>query len=165
MASKPQGGEAVNPRWLSYSLPAMAGCVGIVLCISILHSKTQQHLSHLPPSSSPQCAHWAVFRTAQLLGIPMAPGEAQRLLPNQPQGHTMAQVVETLAKIGLQAEGYRDDWDSLTKQICHLRRLMQYVPSWDYRKLLSDPVDVRLFVERNGMGWDGTPCTVLSDQR
>ncbi|MDR2704814.1 MAG: DUF1573 domain-containing protein [Planctomycetaceae bacterium] len=79
----------------------------------------------------PQCAHWAIFRTAQLIGIPTILREIQILLPNRSAGHTFAQVVEVLAKIGINAEGYRDDWDTLSKQnfpcIVHLTNPDHYI--------------------------------------
>jgi hypothetical protein len=87
-------------------VPILAGCIGIVLYFFILTREKPQAIS---VSVQPQCAHWSIFRTAQLLGVPTEPGTVQRLLPNQPQGHTLAQVVETLAQIGIDAEGYRDD--------------------------------------------------------
>jgi ABC-type bacteriocin/lantibiotic exporter with double-glycine peptidase domain len=81
--------------------------------------------------TEPQCAHWAIFRTAQLLGIPTESGEIQHLLPNQPKGHSLAQVVETLAKIGVDVEAYRNDWDSLSKKsfpcIVHLKEPEHYI--------------------------------------
>jgi hypothetical protein len=101
-----------------------------MFCVVILHSRNQQHISS-SANLAPQCAHWAIFRTAQLLGIPTGPNAIQRLLPNQPKGHTLVQIVETLAKIGVNAEGYRDNWDSLTKIsfpcIAHLKNPDHYI--------------------------------------
>jgi len=121
----------MKSQWISYLLPVTAGCTGIVLCVVILYGGSQRNSIAVPASSAPQCAHWSIFRTAQLLGIPTAPGEIQRLLPNQSKGHTMAQVVETLEKVGIKAEGFRHDWNSLTQQtfpcIVHLAKPDHYV--------------------------------------
>jgi predicted double-glycine peptidase len=115
-------------RFPNILIPILACCIGIVLCFLILTKTKPQAVS---VSVQPQCAHWSIFRTAQLIGVPTGPGEVQRLLPNQPQGHTLAQVVETLAKIGIDAEGYRDDWDTLSKQhfpcIVHLEKPEHYI--------------------------------------
>jgi ABC-type bacteriocin/lantibiotic exporter with double-glycine peptidase domain len=126
MARKPQGEKTM--KFHQMIIPLLAGCIGIALCVFILTKGKPQAVS---VSVQPQCAHWAIFRTAQLLGVPTEPGAVQRLLPNQPQGHTLAQVVETLAQIGLNAEGYRDNWDTLSKQhfpcIVHLEKPEHYI--------------------------------------
>jgi ABC-type bacteriocin/lantibiotic exporter with double-glycine peptidase domain len=120
----------MNNRRFSFFVLILACCVGIVFCVVVLHSRNHQHIQS-SSSLEPQCAHWAIFRTAQLLGISTKPGEIQRLLPNQPKGHTLAQVAETLTKIGIQTEGYRDDWNSLSEQnfpcIVHLAKPDHYV--------------------------------------
>ncbi|MDR2410554.1 MAG: hypothetical protein LBE13_20925 [Bacteroidales bacterium] len=87
----------MNNCRFSFFVPILACCVGIMFCVVILHSRNQQHILS-SANLAPQCAHWAIFRTAQLLGIPTEPNEIQRLLPNQPKSHTLAQIVETLAK-------------------------------------------------------------------
>jgi hypothetical protein len=92
-------------------LPA---CIGFGICGKILYDRNLQSTSS-SQHSKPQCAHWAIFRTAQLLGIPTESGEIQRLLQNEPQGHSLTQIVETLGKIGIKAEGFKDNWASLTK--------------------------------------------------
>ena len=76
----------MKTQWISYLLPITAGCIGIMLCAIILYSRNQKNSLPVSISSGPQCAHWSIFRTAQLLGIPTAPGGVQRLLSNQSQG-------------------------------------------------------------------------------
>ncbi|MDR1477896.1 MAG: DUF1573 domain-containing protein [Planctomycetaceae bacterium] len=113
-------------RFFNILIPILACFVGVVLCFVILAKEKPQAIS-----VKPQCAHWAIFRAAQLIGVPMEPDEVQRLLPNHPKGHTLAQVVETLAKIGISAEGYRDNWDTLSKQhfpcVVHLEKPDHYI--------------------------------------
>ena len=162
----------MKPRWISFLLPISAGCVGIVLCAAILCSKSQQ--LPLSAASSPQCAHWAIFRTAQLLGISTAPGELQRILPNQIQGHTMVQLVETLAKIGIKAEGHRNNWDSLAKQmfpcIVHLAKPDHYIvisgmePERGYIHIFDDAGNrTRLRRETFEQRWTGYTLHVQKD--
>ncbi|MDR0609535.1 MAG: hypothetical protein LBG58_05450 [Planctomycetaceae bacterium] len=103
----------MSSRWFPFAVSIIAGCIGIILFLIIFTKDKPQTIS-----VKLQCAHWSIFRTAQLLGIPTEPDEIRRLLPNHPKGHTLAQVVETLAKIGIDAEGYRDDWDTLSTQNC-----------------------------------------------
>ncbi|MDR1480913.1 MAG: DUF1573 domain-containing protein [Planctomycetaceae bacterium] len=91
-------------------LPLLSICIGVVFCIKILYDRNKQQVS-----DTPQCAHWSIYRTAQLLGIPTKKGEIQRLLPNNRQGHSLVQIVETLGKIGIIAEGFNDNWETLAK--------------------------------------------------
>jgi predicted double-glycine peptidase len=120
-------------RYLYLFVPLLATFVGGVFLLLVLHTRSiTQHVS-LPASSDegPQCAHWAIFRTAQLLGIPTTPDEIQKLLPNQPKGHSIPQIVATLSQIGIQTEAYRNDWDSLSKKsfpcIVHLKEPEHYI--------------------------------------
>jgi hypothetical protein len=114
-------------------VPLFVACIGVCVLSRILYDRSQQLTSFSIPlrNGQLQCAHWSIYRTAQLLGIPTEPSEIQRLLPNQSKGHTLAQVVETLAKIGIDAEGYRDDWETLSKQhfpcIVHLEKPEHYI--------------------------------------
>ncbi|MCL2683530.1 MAG: cysteine peptidase family C39 domain-containing protein [Bacteroidales bacterium] len=113
------------------ALPTFIACVGCGVLAIVLFFRNYQHTQLTFSSVTPQCAHWAIFRTTQLIGIPMNLEEVQRLLPNQSNGHTLLQIIETFAKIGVEAEGYRDDWDSLAKLsfpcIVHLSNPDHYV--------------------------------------
>jgi predicted double-glycine peptidase len=113
-----------------WSIPILAFCAGVIFLVIVFQTRSnQQHETTNKPE--PQCAHWVMFRVAQLLGLPTEPGEMQRLLPFQPNGHSLLQVTETLTKIGIKATGYRDNWDSLAKIsfpcIAHLQSPDHYI--------------------------------------
>ncbi|MDH4240361.1 MAG: cysteine peptidase family C39 domain-containing protein [Phycisphaerae bacterium] len=55
--------------------------------------------------NTPQCGHWAIQRSCELLGAPMHIGEIMRLLPSSEQGHSMYDFVKVLKKIGISCEG------------------------------------------------------------
>jgi hypothetical protein len=75
MARKPQGGKTM--KFYQMIIPLLAGCVGIVLCFLILTKEKPRTIS---VSVQPQCAHWSIFRTAQLLGVPTEPGDGKHRL-------------------------------------------------------------------------------------
>ncbi|GHT16428.1 hypothetical protein FACS1894189_0060 [Planctomycetales bacterium] len=105
----------MNSRWFAFFVPIFAGCISLAFLANILYHRNYKQNAIPTQQSEPQCSHWSIFRSAQLFGVPTEPGDVQRLLPNEPQGHSLAQIVETLNKIGIKAEGFKDDWDSLTK--------------------------------------------------
>ena len=117
-------------RFSRIVLPMMACCVGVGIFLWIPRQDTA--ISDAEPSADrPQCAHWSIFRSAQLLGIPTSSGEIQQMLPYAPNGHSMAQVVSTLEKIGIHAEGFTDDWASFSHLkfpcIAHLANPDHYI--------------------------------------
>jgi ABC-type bacteriocin/lantibiotic exporter with double-glycine peptidase domain len=111
-------------------VPILAFCAGVVFFVVVFQTRSKQH-HEITREPEPQCAHWVMFRVAQLLGVPTEHGEMQRLLPYQPQGHSLLQIIESLTKIGVKAIGFRDNWDSLTKIsfpcIAHLKNPDHYI--------------------------------------
>ncbi|MDR2115771.1 MAG: DUF1573 domain-containing protein [Planctomycetaceae bacterium] len=111
-------------------VPVVAFCVGVVFLTVIFQTRNSQQ-KKITIKPEPQCAHWVIFRVAQLLGVPTESGEIQRLLPFQPQGHSLLQITETLKKFGIKATGFRDNWESLTKIsfpcIVHLKNPDHYI--------------------------------------
>lgn len=61
----------------------------------------------------PQCGHWTVLRCCEILGAPVTMKDVMRLLPPEDEGHTMYALLKVLEKIGLSAEGRRQNYDKL----------------------------------------------------
>ena len=68
----------MKPRWTSYLLPVIAGCIGVVFCVAVMYNRSQKLALPIQTASAPQCAHWSIFRSAQLLGISTAPVSVER---------------------------------------------------------------------------------------
>ncbi|MCR4412775.1 MAG: DUF1573 domain-containing protein [Thermoguttaceae bacterium] len=73
----------------------------------------------------PQCAHWAVVRCCQLLGVPVDMGEVVARLPPTEPGHSMLDLAAAMRHFGLEAEGCRETWQSLDEKrlpcVAHLK--------------------------------------------
>jgi hypothetical protein len=60
-----------------------------------------------------QCAHYAVLRTCQMLGVPVSEAQLLALIRPHPRGHSFRQMQAALRRVGLEAQGYREDWPTL----------------------------------------------------
>ena len=61
----------------------------------------------------PQCGHWVILRSCEILGVPINMQDILELLPYEEQGHSIYTLLKTLIKIGLRAEGRQVTIDSL----------------------------------------------------
>jgi hypothetical protein len=117
-----------------FLVPFLSFFAGVMFLTIVFqtHSNQQQNANvEINVANESQCAHWVMFRAAQLLGIPTAEGEMQRRLPFDPKGHSLLQITETLSQIGIKASGHRDNWETLTKVsfpcIAHLKNPDHYI--------------------------------------
>lgn len=53
----------------------------------------------------PQCGHWAVLRSSQLLGVPITMPGVLAVLPASKKGHSLLQLAEVLNGLGIDAQG------------------------------------------------------------
>jgi len=58
-------------------------------------------------ASAPQCGHWVILRSCQLLGVPVEMQTILQLLPPRDSGASMLELRNTLKRIGLKATGKR----------------------------------------------------------
>ena len=121
----------MSVRCLKLIVPLICGLFGFSFLLFVFLGRRDIESHFVERWLQPQCAHWSILRTCQFFGIPTEPGEIQRRLPYYPKGHTMAQVAETLFGLGIEAEGFRDNWDSLASIkfpcIVHLKNPDHYI--------------------------------------
>jgi len=61
----------------------------------------------------PQCGHWALLRSCELLGVPIQMDQLMSLLPPSERGHSMLLLKQALTRIGLRAEGRSETFGKL----------------------------------------------------
>jgi hypothetical protein len=64
-------------------------------------------------NNEPQCAHWAILRSCQLLGAPVDITTLMRMLSPRRQGHNMLDMARVLERIGLDVEARIEQYDVL----------------------------------------------------
>ena len=70
------------------------------------------------PEGQLQCSHWAVYRSSQLVGLPVTSAQVRKLLPFDQNGHTMLQIAESLRELGLGTEARKESIDTLEDRNC-----------------------------------------------
>jgi len=59
-----------------------------------------------------QCGHWAVYRTCELLGVPLTPKRVLDKLPRRIEGHTLKELVDFLHGVGLNTQAKRERFET-----------------------------------------------------
>lgn len=66
-------------------------------------------------SNAPQCGHWAILRSCELLGVPIEMPMILKLLPPKKAGGSMLELREVFSQIGLKSTGVRISFADLVK--------------------------------------------------
>lgn len=96
----------------------------LILSISVvivipLFKKVSDNLSrNIFDLNEPQCGHWAILRSCELLGVPIEMQTIKELLHPKQQGASMLELHDVLKKIGLKSTGHRETVDGLSKFSC-----------------------------------------------
>lgn len=84
---------------------------GISVHSAVLASiETTEQTDH----KAPQCGHWAILRTCELLGVPTDIRTIIKMLPPRQSGHSMLELAKVLRRIGLKTSGKRVGFEELT---------------------------------------------------
>ncbi|MDR1493650.1 MAG: hypothetical protein LBT05_13150 [Planctomycetaceae bacterium] len=75
-------------------LPLIALVIGGTILIRFVRNVPEPR----PEPPHLQCAHWSVFRSCQLLGVPVGMDYLIKKLPYQEQGHSMLQMPTSFKK-------------------------------------------------------------------
>jgi len=65
--------------------------------------------------AAPQCGHWAILRSCELLGVPIQMKTILKLLPPDERGASMLQLRNVFRQIGLEAIGRRETLEGLIR--------------------------------------------------
>jgi len=75
-------------------------------------------------TAAPQCGHWAILRSCELLGVPIEMQTILKLIPPKETGASMLELREVFRRIGLNAVGKRETSEGLVRgpfpSIAHL---------------------------------------------
>jgi len=70
---------------------------------------------HGVDETRPQCGHWSILRSCELLGVPIEMKTLLQMLPAKSGGHSMLEMAQTLRVIGLKAVGKRENLEELAR--------------------------------------------------
>ena len=84
-----------------------AGLVNLVAMPLIAEISGSVNGSTFNPAA-PQCGHWVILRSCELLGVPIEMQTILKLLPPKETGATMLELREVFRRIGLKAIGKRE---------------------------------------------------------
>ena len=65
--------------------------------------------------AAPQCGHWAILRSCELLGVPIEMQTLIKLMPPNEKGADMLELRDVFKRIGLNVTGKRETLEGLTK--------------------------------------------------
>jgi Protein of unknown function (DUF1573)/Peptidase C39 family len=68
------------------------------------------------PEASTQCAHWCIARCCALRGIAIDISSIIDLLPVKPGGHSFREIMDVMAKLGLETEARRETIQEIVKR-------------------------------------------------
>jgi hypothetical protein len=110
---------------LSLVVVSLVAVVLGILANSATKPLGQQDFSRL------QCGHWALIRSAQLVGVHVTQKKAVELLPYDMRGHSLLEITEALKSLAIAVEGRNDTLESLGSRgypcILHLRQPDHFV--------------------------------------
>ncbi len=91
-----------------------------VACVMFVTLSAFQRTRHIEASRESQaaqlqCGHWCVYRCSWLLGAPVDMKDVARMLPPDPDGHSLKQLRDSMQEIGFKAEGYSESFDDFRK--------------------------------------------------
>ncbi len=84
-----------------------AGLVNLITMPLIAEISSSVNGSTFNPAA-PQCGHWVILRSCELLGVPIEMQTILKLLPPKETGATMLELREVFRRIGLKAIGKRE---------------------------------------------------------
>lgn len=96
----------MSRRWVFGLLLLIAAVAGALLLAQ--HSRRQLPAMPARPYGGLECGHWAVFRTCELLGLPVAPRQVVEMLPTGRNGHSLKELAGALRALGLEAQGRKE---------------------------------------------------------
>lgn len=101
--------------------------VGMCLLVFALQRRDSSSavIQRISAAEDPQCAHLSIFRSCQLMGIPVEMERLMKMMPPKPKGHSFEQIAQVMKELGVTSVGYRDNWETLTQVqfpcIAHLK--------------------------------------------
>ena len=105
-------------NWQRGTLAGLAIAVTGIALLIVFRMSPRGRISKTSTEPVPQCAHWAILRSCQLLGVAVRMEELIRALPPCKKGHSMLQMIAVLETNGLQTVASRESWDSLGNEAC-----------------------------------------------
>lgn len=78
-----------------------------------------------PPYGGLECGQWTVYRTCEIMGIPISPQQIVQKIPAGPEGNSLKSIADALNEVGLSTHGLRQDFDTFLGEngtrIVHLK--------------------------------------------
>jgi len=102
----------VQPRKRIVMLLTAAGLVSLA-AVPLVAGTRDSASAKTFDSSAPQCGHWAILRSCELLGVPIQMETILKLLPPNEGGASMLELREVFRQVGLNAVGKRETLEGL----------------------------------------------------
>lgn len=91
-----------------------AGLVNLITIPLIAETSSSINGSTFNPAK-PQCGHWVILRSCELLGVPIEMPIIKVLMPPKEEGTSMLELRDVFRRIGLKATGKRETLEGLIK--------------------------------------------------